>query len=100
MSRIGFLFVSGKIWKLMRVLKMSVMSQHEKSNNLALQVNLCQKLFFLQNTGRTCCVQKLFLTFRTISVQNMFSPCPEKRRASEKKLPVVPRNYVLKMNEL
>ena len=27
---------------------------------LQLQVNLCQKLFFLQNMGRTCCVQKLF----------------------------------------
>ena len=25
--------------------------------------------------GRTCCVQKFFLTFRTIFVQNMFSPC-------------------------
>ena len=25
-----------------------------------LQVNLCQKLFFLQNMGRTCCVPKLF----------------------------------------
>ena len=25
-----------------------------------LQVNLCQKLFFLENMGRTCCVQKLF----------------------------------------
>ena len=25
-----------------------------------IQVNLCQKLFFLQNMGRTCCVQKLF----------------------------------------
>ena len=25
-----------------------------------LQVNLCQKLFFLQNIGRTCCVQKLY----------------------------------------
>ena len=24
------------------------------------QVNLCQKLFFLQNIGKTCCVQKLF----------------------------------------
>ena len=24
------------------------------------------------NLGRTCCVQKLFLTFRTIFVQNMF----------------------------
>ena len=28
--------------------------------SLDLQVNLCQKLFFLQNMGRTCCVQKLF----------------------------------------
>ena len=25
------------------------------------------------NLGRTCCVQKLFLTFRTIFVHNMFS---------------------------
>ena len=29
------------------------------------------------NLGRTCCVQKLFLTFRTIFVHNMFSPCSE-----------------------
>jgi hypothetical protein len=27
------------------------------------------------NLGRTCCVQKLFLTFRTIFVNKMFSPC-------------------------
>ena len=26
------------------------------------------------NLERTCCVQKLFLTFRTIFVHNMFSP--------------------------
>ena len=38
--------------------------------------------------GRTCCVQKLFLTFRTIFVHNMFSPCSAKRRASDKDLPV------------
>ena len=38
------------------------------------QVNLCQKLFFLQNMGRTCCVQKLFWMSETISVHNMFSP--------------------------
>ena len=31
--------------------------------------------FQAQNMERTCCVQKLFLTFRTIFVQNMFSPC-------------------------
>ena len=40
------------------------------------------------NHGRTCSVQKLFLTFRTILVHNMFSPCSEKRRASDKDLPV------------
>jgi hypothetical protein len=40
------------------------------------------------NLGRTWCVQKLFLTFRTIFVHNMFSPCSEKRRASDKDLPV------------
>ena len=38
------------------------------------QVNLCQKLFFLQNMGRTCCVQKLYWMSETISVHNMFSP--------------------------
>ena len=32
------------------------------------QVNLCQKLFFSQNMGRTCCVQKLFWMSETISV--------------------------------
>ena len=37
-----------------------------------LQVNLCQKLFFLRNMGRTCCVQKLFWMSETISVHNMF----------------------------
>jgi hypothetical protein len=40
------------------------------------------------NLGRTCCVQKLFLTFRTIFVHNMFSPCSAKKRASDKDLPV------------
>ena len=40
------------------------------------------------NLGKTCCVQKLFLTFRTIFVHNMFSPCSAKRRASDKDLPV------------
>ena len=39
--------------------------------------------------GRTCCVQKLILTFRTIYVHNMFSPCPAKIRASDKDLPVL-----------
>ena len=42
----------------------------------------------ISNLGITCCVQKLFLTFRTIFVRNMFSPCSAKRRASDKDLPV------------
>ena len=49
------------------------------------------------NLGRICCVQKLFLTFRTIFVHNMFSPCSAKRRASDKDLPViqVPETLIL-----
>ena len=43
---------------------------------------------------RTCCVQKLFLTFRTVFVHNMFSPCSAKRRASDKDLPVMPRSLI------
>ena len=46
--------------------------------------------------GRTCCVQKLFLTYRTFFEHNMFSPCSAKRRASDKDLPV--RNYCLSKN--
>ena len=42
-----------------------------------IQLNLHQKLFFLQNMGRTCCVQKLFWMSKTNSVRNMFSPCSE-----------------------
>ena len=40
------------------------------------------------NLGRTCCVQKLFLTFRTIFVHNLFSSCSAKRTASDKDLSV------------
>ena len=45
------------------------------------------------NLGRTCCVQKLFLTLRTGFVHNMFSPCSAKRRASDKNLPVTTHNW-------
>jgi hypothetical protein len=45
--------------------------------------------------GRTCCVQKLFLTFRTVYAHNMFSPCPAKIRASDKDLPVTTSVVVL-----
>ena len=44
--------------------------------------------FQAQKMGRTCCVQKLKLTFRTIYVHNMLSPCSAKIRASDKDLPV------------
>ena len=42
-----------------------------------LQVNLCQKLFFLQIMGRTCCVQKLFSmhTANPNPVQLTGKPC-------------------------
>ena len=34
------------------------------------------------------CTEKLFLTFRTIFVHNMFSLCSARRRASDKDFPV------------
>ena len=40
------------------------------------------------NLGKTCSIQKLFLTFRIFFVHNMFSPCSAKRKASDKDLPV------------
>ena len=49
------------------------------------------------NIGRSCCVQKWFLTFRTIFVHNMFSPCSAKRRASYKDLTV--RKCLFPFNE-
>ena len=70
---------------------------------LCLLVSLCQKIFFLQNMGRTCCVQKLFWMSETISVHNMYwtynsmknllSYCglvDAKIKASDKDLPVCP----------
>ena len=89
-----------------------ITSHPVKLFNFLIQVNFCQKLLFLhqlthnmttdcslnykfntwkfqaQNMGRTCCVQKLILTFRTIYVHNMFSPCSAKIKASDKGLPV------------
>ena len=44
---------------------------------LQIHVNLCQRLLFLQNIGRTCCVHKLFWMSKSISVHNMLSPCSE-----------------------
>ena len=50
--------------------------------------NFCTQQVLAQKLRKTYCEQKLFLTFRTISVHNMFSPCSAKRRASDKDLPV------------
>ena len=50
------------------------------------------------NLGRTCCVQKLFPTFRIFFVYNMFSSCSAKRRASDKDLPV-PINLQKKLDK-
>ena len=81
-------------------------------NMFLLQVNLFQKLLFLhqlthnmmtdcslnykfnawkfqaQTRGEHVVNRYWFLTFRTIFVYNMFSPCSAKRRASDKDLPV------------
>ena len=61
---------------------------HNMMTNFSLNYKFNTWKFQAQNMGRTCCVQKLFLTFRTISVHNMFSQCFTKRRASDKDLPV------------
>ena len=53
-------------------------------NRLFIELQLQYMKIPSSNLGRTCCVQKLFLTFRTIFVHNMFSPCSAKRRASDK----------------
>ena len=88
-----------------------ITSHPVKLFNFLIQVNFCQKLLFLHQLthnmttfcslnssirenaklrtwGRTFCVQKMILTFRTIYVHNMFSPCSAKIKASDKGLPV------------
>ena len=69
-----------------------VLFLHQLTHNMTTDCSLNYKFntwkFQAQNIGRTCCVQKLILTFRTIYVHNMFSPCSAKIRASDKDLPV------------
>ena len=69
---------------------------HQLTHNMKADCSLNYKFntwkFQAQNMGRTCCVHKLFLIFRTISVHNMFYPCSPKKRASDKDLPVQ-RNF-------
>ena len=57
-------------------------------NRLFIELQVQHMKIPSSNLGRTCCVQELFLTFRTIFVHNMFSPCSAKRRAPDKDLPV------------
>ena len=55
-------------------LLLSIIDLGKKISKGVVQVNLCQKFFFLQNMGRTCCVQKLFWMSETIDVHSMLSP--------------------------
>jgi hypothetical protein len=52
--------------------------QYDNRLFIALQVHYMK--ITSSNLGRTCCVQKLFLTFRTIFVHKMFSPCSAKKK--------------------
>ena len=61
----------------------------EYDNRLFIELQVQYMKISSSNLGTTFCVQKLFLTFRTIFVHNMFSPCSAKRRASDKDLPVM-----------
>ena len=58
---------------------------HQLTHNMTRDCSLNYKFktckFQAQNMGRTCCVQKLFLTFWTIYVYSMISPCSAKIRA-------------------
>jgi hypothetical protein len=64
-------------------------------NRLFIELQVQYMKIASSNLGRTCCVQKLFLTFRTIFVPNMFSPCSAKRRTSDKDLPVRVKGLVI-----
>ena len=74
-------------------LRQKLVFLHQLTHNMTTDCSLNYKfntniIIPSSNLGRTCCVQILFLTFRTIFVHNMFSPCSAKRRASDKDLPV------------
>ena len=57
-------------------------------NRLFIELHVQYMKIPSSNLGKTCCVQKLFLTFRMIFVLNMFSQCSAKGRASDKDLPL------------
>ena len=91
------------------ILNLGHIDQKDSLLLLKLQVNLCQKLFFLRNMGRTSCVQKLcpicmyalhvlprfelgiFIYWICNSLNNLSTYCglvDAKIRASDKDLPV------------
>ena len=61
----------------------SIKPQYDK--RLFIELHVQYMKVTSSNLERTCCVQ----TFRTIFVNNIFSPCSAKRRASGKDLPVL-----------
>ena len=71
---------------------------HQLTHNMMTDCSLNYKFntwkFLAQNWehGENMLCTDFFLTFRTISVHNVFSPCSGKRRASDKDLPVI-KNY-------
>ena len=86
MNGLKSIFVSTAPKSLSEVLIFASTTQYDNRLFIKLQVQYMK--IPCSNLGRRCCVQKLILTFRTIFVHNMFSPCSAKRRASDKDLPV------------
>ena len=62
--------------------------------DLPVQVNFCQKLLFLHQLLCT----EIDLTFRTIYVHSIFSPCSAKIRTSDKYLCICSENFYLLEN--
>ena len=84
-SKVSFKWITGK--SLSEAL-IFASSNSQYDNRLFIELQVQYMKIPSSNLGRTCCVQKLFLTFWTIFVHNIFSPCSAKRRASDKDLPV------------
>ena len=56
-----------------------VSTNRQYDNRLFIELHVKYTKIPRSNLGRTCCVQKLFLTFRTIFVHNISSPCSAKK---------------------
>ena len=58
-------------------------------NRLFIELQVQHMKIPSSNLGRTCCIQKLFLTAIFVhNWQHVLPPCSAKRRASDKDLPV------------